>query len=200
MSDFRNPRWDPRVARYRDMGRREDMDEGSDETTPSLLAELGLSRPRDADPDRRRGALAHDARNDAWAGAGAHSQLDAHGARGQPHGPWRDESQPTSYGQRPGAPYRFADPDAEPWVPQRKPVGPKGYQRSDDRILDDLCQRLAHGYRLDLRDVSVAVEDGTVTLTGSVGDRQQKYRLEDISEDTFGVKEVRNLVRVSRVV
>lgn len=77
-------------------------------------------------------------------------------------------------------------------------VMPKGYQRSDDRIREDVCERLAHESGLDVGHVEVNVKDGVVTLTGSVNDRRQKYRIEDVADDCFGVKDVDNQVRVQR--
>ncbi|MGO4307737.1 BON domain-containing protein [Cupriavidus sp. RAF12] len=77
-------------------------------------------------------------------------------------------------------------------------VAPKGYQRSDERIREDLCERLIYSGRLDVREVEVSVSAGAVTLTGSVPDRQQKYRIEDIAEDVFGVKDINNQLRVQR--
>lgn len=75
---------------------------------------------------------------------------------------------------------------------------PKGYQRSDERIREDLCERLAHQRHLDVADVEVQVRDGVVTLSGTVTDRSQKHRIEDMADDTFGVKDVRNELRVER--
>lgn len=83
--------------------------------------------------------------------------------------------------------------------PQRaRPVGPRNYQRPDERILEDLCEQLSRSARLDLSDVEVRVEQGVVTLEGSVPDRQQKYRIEDIADEVFGVKDLVNHLRVAR--
>ncbi|MFS8978469.1 BON domain-containing protein [Cupriavidus necator] len=83
--------------------------------------------------------------------------------------------------------------------PQRaRPVGPRNYQRSDERILEDLCEQLTRSARLDLNEVEVKVEQGVVTLEGSVPDRQQKFHIEDIADEVFGVKEVANHLRVPR--
>ncbi|MGN5476094.1 BON domain-containing protein, partial [Cupriavidus basilensis] len=78
-----------------------------------------------------------------------------------------------------------------------RPVGPRGYQRSDERILEDICERLTRSGRLDVRDVEVRVESGMVTLEGSVPDRVQKYRVEDIVDDVFGVRDLLNRLRVT---
>lgn len=77
-------------------------------------------------------------------------------------------------------------------------VGPKGYQRSDERIREDLCERLAMSSRIDVREVEVTVTGGVVTLSGTVRDRQQKYRIEDIADEVYGVKDVHNQIRLAR--
>jgi osmotically-inducible protein OsmY len=41
--------------------------------------------------------------------------------------------------------------------------GPKGYTRSDERILEDVCERLAHVPAIDARELSVEVKDGEVS-------------------------------------
>lgn len=76
--------------------------------------------------------------------------------------------------------------------------GPKNYQRSDERIREDLCERLAMDHHVDASDIEVAVSGGTVTLTGTVSDRRAKRRAEDLCESINGVKDVENQIRVSR--
>jgi len=46
--------------------------------------------------------------------------------------------------------------------------GPKNYQRSDDRIREDICERLAMDHDVDASDIEVAVAEGVVTLNGTV--------------------------------
>ncbi|WP_029049137.1 BON domain-containing protein [Cupriavidus sp. amp6] len=79
-----------------------------------------------------------------------------------------------------------------------RPVGPRNYQRSDARILEDLCEQLTRSARLEVEDVEVRVEQGVVTLEGCVPHRQQKYRIEDIADEIYGVTEVVNHLRVAR--
>ncbi|MBF6987892.1 BON domain-containing protein [Cupriavidus sp. IK-TO18] len=79
-----------------------------------------------------------------------------------------------------------------------RPVGPRNYRRSDARILEDLCEQLARSARLEVEDVEVRVEQGVVTLEGSVPHRQQKYRIEDIADEIYGVTDVVNHLRVAR--
>lgn len=78
----------------------------------------------------------------------------------------------------------------------RDRVGPKGYQRSDERIREEICERLAHAPHVDVQEVEVEVESGVVRLSGNVRDRQQKYCIEDIADDVFGVREVHNGIRM----
>jgi hypothetical protein len=74
---------------------------------------------------------------------------------------------------------------------------PQGYTRSDERIREDVCERLAHGH-IDPSNLSVKVEAGTVTLEGSVQSRQDKFHAEEVVESVLGVKDVDNRLRVRR--
>jgi osmotically-inducible protein OsmY len=76
--------------------------------------------------------------------------------------------------------------------------GPKGYSRSDDRIREDVCDRLAWHPHIDASEIEVTVSSGEVTLAGTVHDRRSKRLAEDIVEDILGVKDVSNHIRVSR--
>lgn len=73
--------------------------------------------------------------------------------------------------------------------------GPKSYRRSDERIREDVNDRLSEGY-LDASEIEVQVSEGLVTLTGTVNSRTDKRRAEDIAEDVRGVKNVENRLRV----
>lgn len=74
--------------------------------------------------------------------------------------------------------------------------GPRGYQRSDDRIREDVCDRLAEDPWIDAGDIEVSVRSGEVTLSGSVRDRSDKHRAEDMIENVSGVRDVHNQLRV----
>src|SRR5262245_52757191 len=52
--------------------------------------------------------------------------------------------------------------------------GPRGYKRTDERIREDVNDRLTDDYYLDASEIEVTVKDCVVTLTGSVDDRQDK--------------------------
>jgi hypothetical protein len=74
--------------------------------------------------------------------------------------------------------------------------GPKGYKRSDDRIREDVSDRLAQQDEVDPSDIEVRVENGDVTLTGTVRSRHEKFRAEELADDVSGVNEVHNQLRV----
>jgi len=76
--------------------------------------------------------------------------------------------------------------------------GPKGYRRSDERIKEDVNDRLSDDYYLDASDVEVAVENMEVTLTGTVRNRNDKRRAEDLAESVSGVTNVENRLRVKQ--
>jgi len=75
--------------------------------------------------------------------------------------------------------------------------GPKGYTRSDDRIREDVSDKLSDGY-LDASDIEVTVLSGEVTLQGTVHDKLAKRLAEDIAEDVRGVKDVHNHLTIRR--
>jgi osmotically-inducible protein OsmY len=80
---------------------------------------------------------------------------------------------------------------------QRWGRGPKGYQRSDTRIHEDVCDRLTYS-DVDAENIEVRVSAGEVTLSGAVRDRWDKRRAEDLVEEVSGVRDVHNNIRVER--
>jgi osmotically-inducible protein OsmY len=75
-------------------------------------------------------------------------------------------------------------------------MGPKGYKRSDERIREDVSDRLMEHPDLDASDVEVKVSKGEVTLSGTVESRWAKRLAEDLAESCSGVREVMNQLRV----
>jgi len=97
----------------------------------------------------------------------------------------------------------FGDEDAErrrrmDEQRQHRGRGPKGYRRSDERIKEDVNDRLSDDYYLDASDVEVMVENSEVTLTGTVRNRSDKRRAEDLAESVSGVSNVENRLRVKQ--
>jgi len=74
--------------------------------------------------------------------------------------------------------------------------GPRGYARSDQRIEEDLNERLTEDALIDASDIEVSCSQGRVVLSGEVDDRWMKHRAEDIADACGGVKDVDNRVRV----
>lgn len=75
--------------------------------------------------------------------------------------------------------------------------GPRGYRRSDERIHEDICEILTRHPEIDATDIDIAVENGVVTLSGTVEDRYTKRLAEDVAELTLGVHEVENRLRLA---
>lgn len=74
--------------------------------------------------------------------------------------------------------------------------GPKGYTRSDDRITEDINDRLTDYHYLDASDIEVSVSGGDVTLSGKADSRYDKRLAEDLAHDVLGVKNVENRIRI----
>ena len=75
-------------------------------------------------------------------------------------------------------------------------LGPKNYTRSDERIREDLNERLTDADDIDARGLTVEVNNGIATLTGTVEQRWMKHRAEDLAESCSGVRDVNNQIRV----
>lgn len=74
--------------------------------------------------------------------------------------------------------------------------GPKGYQRSDERLKEEICERLMTRWDIDSSEVSVEVASGKVTLEGTVPDRRMRHEIEDLIDSCHGVQDIENHVRV----
>jgi osmotically-inducible protein OsmY len=74
--------------------------------------------------------------------------------------------------------------------------GPQGYSRSDQRIEDDVNDRLSDDPMVDATNIRVSVSGGEITLEGEVDSRQAKRQAEDCVDRISGVKHVQNNLRV----
>jgi osmotically-inducible protein OsmY len=92
----------------------------------------------------------------------------------------------------------FGDEDAERRrnMDQFRGKGPKGYVRTDERIREDVNDKLSDDPMLDASDIEVSVANGEVTLNGTVNARQDKRRAEDLAEAVSGVNHLQNNLRV----
>jgi osmotically-inducible protein OsmY len=112
---------------------------------------------------------------------------------------WNDDDRPytppwtgTNY-ESANRPY-----DRDRNAPDYRGLGPRGYQRSDTRMFEDICDRLTVDPRVDASDIEVDVKGAEVTLRGSVRSREEKRYAEDVVEHVMGVREVNNHLKVSR--
>src|SRR5262245_43070056 len=113
-------------------------------------------------------------------------------------GPYRRGGEERGFFERAGDEIRswFGDEDAE----RRRRLderrrgnagrGPRGYRRSDERIREDVNDRLTDDWYIDASDIEVSVNNGMIILTGRVNGREEKRRAEDIIESVSGVTDV----------
>lgn len=75
--------------------------------------------------------------------------------------------------------------------------GPKGYRRSDERIREDVSDKLTDDAFIDASDIEIEVSGSEVTLSGTVDSRLARRRAEDLAERCSGVTHVQNNLRVA---
>jgi osmotically-inducible protein OsmY len=79
----------------------------------------------------------------------------------------------------------------------RNTGGKMARDNDDMRIRKNVTDRLAEDTDLDSSDIEVSVENGAVTLRGSVDSLWDKRRAEDIVKSVPGIKGVNNKLRAS---
>lgn len=77
-------------------------------------------------------------------------------------------------------------------------VGPKGYKRSDERIEEEVCERLAADRYIDASDILVSVENAVVKLSGNVEDREDRTAAEMLVENVWGIEDIINDIKVKK--
>ncbi|MDP8916881.1 MAG: BON domain-containing protein [Pseudomonadota bacterium] len=148
----------------------------------------------------------------SYGGFGSDQAGPGHGQSGSGGGQGYTDQTGTGYGQTAGG----DSPEEGLWDKARHAVsgvfgsgdqphgqhrgrGPKGYSRSDERIHDDVNDRLTDDPFLDATHIEVVVLGGEVTLSGTVTARADKRRAEDLADNVSGVKHVQNNLRVEEV-
>jgi hypothetical protein len=89
----------------------------------------------------------------------------------------------------------------EYWLIPEGPLtgaGPQNFQRSDERIKEDIHDRLTRHGHLDARNIQLQVNNGDVTLNGTVDSRQAKRTACDLAESVPGVKDVHNNLTIKQ--
>jgi osmotically-inducible protein OsmY len=110
---------------------------------------------------------------------------------------WREEDDRPTFGGENfgglGGPVNWMHPgEAGPHAGR----GPRKYRRPDERILEDVIERLTRNSLIDATDVEVTVQGGEVTLTGTVENKAMKSIAEDEADTVWGVVDVHNRLRV----
>jgi hypothetical protein len=72
--------------------------------------------------------------------------------------------------------------------------GPAGWKMSDERIREEVCERLTEDRYLDATHLDVLVADGEVTLTGHVDSRDDALHAEVLAHRVSGVRRVHNRI------
>jgi osmotically-inducible protein OsmY len=168
---------------------------------------LGVRRPAPGEENLRGWAQTHGREDDSWGrrtGAGRRREGSQFGERyGEDYGYGREgERIEPEGGRSEGADFinRYDEPDyteldrTGPYVG----MGPSGYRRSDERISEEVCERLTRHADVDASDIEVEVKESEVVLRGIVEDRRTKRIAEDLAESTSGVSDVRNELRIRR--
>jgi osmotically-inducible protein OsmY len=150
-----------------------------------------------SDWDRDRGMNRADYRDQYGYAGGYRDDVDSSRFRNYDTGRYRDDDRYAMGASRPSGEWSVDNGRTEFGRDARWGRGPKGYQRSDSRVLEDVCDRLTYS-DVDAENIEVRVENGEVTLSGSVPDRSDKRRAEDVVEAVSGVRDVHNNIRVSR--
>ena len=102
-----------------------------------------------------------------------------------------------SQGPRAGGGAQYGDDRGGSGQGLHRGKGPKGYQRSDERLQEMISERLREDPHIDASEVTVTCQNGTITLEGTVDSRHTKNAIEDVAEQ-LGVEDVQNNLRVQR--
>jgi len=176
--------------------------------------------PRGYDADRRRdhrrGHFAEDYSGSMFGagdltsgGTGGYDYERGYGDGGRRSGASRDrgdrwENRGREMGHETGDFFRRAGDRISSWFSgdsdrrDFRGMGPKGYKRADDRISEEVHERLTDESWVDASNISVSVSGGEVTLSGTVENREAKHRAERMVEDVSGVSHVQNNLRVDK--
>lgn len=113
---------------------------------------------------------------------------------GQSHGGYPENTE--AFGERAGWYGRSPAGNSGRGAPRAKRTGPKNYQRSDERLKEHIIEKLMDNSSVDIGNLECDVKDGTVTLSGTVDTRSDRYEIENVVDDVWGVKDITNNIRV----
>jgi BON domain len=78
----------------------------------------------------------------------------------------------------------------------RPGYGPQGWERTSDSLRNEICEILTRHGQIDASGVRVTVDNGEVTLEGTVGSRREKRLAEQLLDLVHGLKDVHNRLRI----
>jgi osmotically-inducible protein OsmY len=116
---------------------------------------------------------------------------------GQSHGGYPENTE--ALAERAGWYGRTPTGTSAPGGQRKKRTGPKNYQRSDERLKEQIIERLMESSSVDIGNLECEVKDGVVTLSGTVETRSDRYQIENVVDDVWGVKDIANNMRVKSV-
>lgn len=141
-------------------------------------------------------AYGRDERGGDWSQDRYPHDLQRHG---QQQSNYQQDDYQRDYGEDPGRRWgsdsRYGN-DRDSQSQSHRGKGPKGYQRSDERLKEVICERLTDDPRIDASEITLTVSGGTVKLTGLVDNRRDKFEVEELVSQCSGVKDVDNQLRV----
>jgi osmotically-inducible protein OsmY len=85
----------------------------------------------------------------------------------------------------------------EGWSTLGRSASVPGKEQPDERIREDVCDRLMQLGPADCTDIDVDVLDGVVTLRGPIYSDEAKQRATAVVQSVAGVRSVENNLQVS---
>jgi osmotically-inducible protein OsmY len=82
------------------------------------------------------------------------------------------------------------------WSTIGRSGGTEAEHHPDERIRQDVCDRLMQFGPVDCVDINVDVADGVVVLRGDVTAREVSDRVEEVVRSVLGVQSIQNGLRV----
>lgn len=93
------------------------------------------------------------------------------------------------------------DYDTRHWTADLRPIyhgrGPRGYQKSDNRLYDEVCETLSDDPLVDASDISVEVDGGIVRLNGRVPNPQMILKAEEAIDGIDGISDIENHLSIA---
>lgn len=124
-------------------------------------------------------------------------------AYGEPawHRPLGDTGDADIQVYSPSSGFRMSPTDERmgmPRGPSFAGFGPSNYRRTDERIHEDVCERLRADPDLDASGIEVRVQGGIVWLEGIVDSRELRWHGDELAASVWGVRDVHNRLRTRR--